>query len=477
MGVTILNILSKFVREVQVNESVASLLKQKIKKEKAARFIPENYFYVTHITNPAKFFWEQKRRDVEKTDKVSRKLMLGKMLEKKAGVWFRSLPEFFLEEGKLDGAWVGIPGVRGSIDYRIGNSIIEFKTKNDLPKDANTVIEKYPQDLEQLSFYSILHPDFPEINYLVFMNNAPPYKLKAFKVKILNRGGLKTLLLGRISTLRKAIENDDPTKLGRCRYFGSGCEYEENSACNCSKYEPLSIDCLKKSIELSFDEDFTKQLENAKKLSSENDLSFSIRDVIAPRKFYLSEKLNFRDEWKGDTDNEEYLAFLGNMIRKLSLSPSFDELKTLNSQMKEPRLRIAQRWLKLKSSSQENGEIVPYTVKVSKNRDIKKTTRPNKYHLTELGIICASYGRPKGLIFTVYPELDNYIQVYEVIYNNPEGIMKFVKAALDNLEKALKSEDLSVMHPCPDFMNNDGKCPLIEKCNRENIRGCMEKNA
>jgi hypothetical protein len=460
-----------------VNESVSSLLKQKIKKEKAARFIPENYFYVTHVTNPAKFFWEQKRRDVEKTDKVSRKLMLGKQLEKKAGVWFRNLPEFFLEEGKLDGAWVGIPGVRGSIDYRIGDSIIEFKTKNDLPENADTVIEKYPQDLEQLSFYSILHPDFPECNYLVFMNNAPPYKLKAFRVRILNRGGLKTLLLGRISNLKKAIETDDCSKLGQCRYYGSGCEYEENHACECHMHEPLSTESLKKAVEVSFDETFTNQLEAARKGSLGNDFSFSIRDVIAPRKFYLSEKTDFKEAWKGDTDNEEYLAFLSNMIRKLSLCPSQEELKLISSQMKEPRLRIARKWLKLKSSSQENGEIVPYLVKVGKAKDIKLTKRPGKYHLSELGIICASYGKPKGMIFTVYPELDNYIQVHEVIYNNPDGIMKFVKATLDNLEKAIKADDISIIPPCPDFMNNDKKCPLTVKCNGENIRGCVEKPA
>jgi hypothetical protein len=345
-----------------------------------------------------------------------------------------------------------------------------------LPESPEVILEKYPQDIEQLCFYAILHPELPKENYLVFMNNVKPYKLGAFKVKILDHGRLKTLLLSRISLLKKAIENDDPTSLGRCRYYEGGCEYNEHKICSCSKQPPLSTESLKKSIELSFDEDFTKQLEKARAKQTDCESCFSVRDVIVPRKHYISAKgLETESDWKGDSRKEEYLACLGNVIRKLPLSPSAEEVKNAGSLLKEKRLRIRSNWVKIKSSTKENGELAPFIIKVDGAKDKKQISKPREYSLAELAIICAAYGKSRGLIFTVYPELDDHIQVHEVTINNPGNVLKYVRSVLDNLEKALKAEDISVIHPCPDFMNDDGKCPLIEKCNGENIKGCVEK--
>lgn len=467
---------SCFVKDARIEESLSSVLKQKMKTEKSVRPIPKDYFYVTHVTNPAKFFWEQKHSTLEKTDSVNRKLILGKKLEKTANYWFRALPNFSLEEGILDGVWVDIPGVRGSIDYRIGDSLVEFKTKDKLPETPEEIIEKYPQDVEQLSFYAILHPELPKENYLVFMTNTKPYKLKAFKVKILDHGRLKTLLLSRISLLRKAIGNDDPTGLGRCRYYDGGCEYNDHKICNCSEQESLSTESLKKSVEVSFDEKFTQQIDQMRKIRPDTKGYFSVHDIIAPRKYYIFAKgLEAENGWKGDSKRDGYLACLSNVIRKLPLTPSPEEMKEAASLLKDKRLKISQKWIKLKSSTKDNGEIVPYIIKVDAAKDKKQIGKPRGYSLAELAIICAAYGKSRGLIFTVYPELDDHIQVHEVTINNSGNVLKYAKSVLDNLEKALKAEDISVVHPCPEFMNDEGKCPLMEKCNSENIRGCAEK--
>ncbi|MBN2095034.1 MAG: hypothetical protein JW727_03220 [Candidatus Aenigmarchaeota archaeon] len=470
---SILRNISSFVKDARVEESLSAILKQKLKAEKGLRAIPKNYFYVTHAANPAKFYWEQKHSQVEKTDKVNRKLLLGKRLERIANSWFRSLPDFSVEEGVLDGVWVDIPGVRGSVDYRIGESIVEFKTKDALPEGAETILEKYPQDLEQLCFYSILHPDNPKENYLVFMNNTKPYQLRAFKITILDHGRIKTLLKGRLGLLKKAIAEDNSSMLGRCRYYESGCEYCDEGICECSKREPLSTDSLRKAVEISFDEKFTSELEKAKNAQKDGS-TFSIRDVIAPRKAYLAHKdLEDSSNWTSDPRKEEYLASLGNVIRKLSLNPTNEEIREVAGQMKEKRLRIPQKWMKLKSSGKENGEIVPYLVKVSSVKDKKQATRPGDYHLTELAITCAAYGKSRGMIFAIYPEMGDSIRAYEVTFNNINGVLKYARSILDSLEKAIKTEDLSLLHPCPQFMSDGGKCPLLEQCSKDLLRGCV----
>lgn len=467
--------LSGTAKLVRIDESLSTILRHTIKREKSSRFIPTDYFYLTHVINPAKFFWEQKRPDIQKTPEIARKLLLGRKLEPIARVWFKNLPSFFLEEGKLDGVWVGIPGIRGSIDYRIGDSIVEFKTKDSLPETEEIVIQKYPQDIEQLAFYSALHPDNPRVNYLVFMNNVKPYQLKAYKITVTDIGSLKTLLLYRKKLLKEAIEKDDPSTLGCCRYFDTGCEFNSEKACNCENIPPLSNEPLLKSVQISFDEEFTKKLLESKQATSESEELFTTKDIIAPRKYYLHNHMNIEDTWKSDTEREEYLACLGNVMRRLSLNLNSTELQYMIKSLREPRLQIAQRWLKIKSSAKGGEEIIPYTVKVSAVKHMKYTTKPHEYHIAELAIICAAYNKSKGLIAIIYPNLEDFVQIYEVIFRESDDNLSFTKSVIDALEKSKNEEALSSLHPCPEFMNDYGKCPLMEKCHQGDTKGCTSR--
>ena len=48
---------------------------------------------------------------------------------------------------------------------------LEIKTKEELPR-AENVVSLYPQDVEQIVFYSVMHPDKPKINYMIFVSTA-----------------------------------------------------------------------------------------------------------------------------------------------------------------------------------------------------------------------------------------------------------------------------------------------------------------
>lgn len=158
---TIVGIIEKINRLVvdwSYDESLASLLKEVIDQQLVEQQAPLNYYYVTHLTNPAQTFFSRLYPEIKKPPELARKLARGKQLHNFASVWFRTLPNVTVEEGAIDGAWVGLIGVRGKIDYHIGNSILEFKTKDNPPETPKEIISFYPQDLEQLAFYSIIHP-------------------------------------------------------------------------------------------------------------------------------------------------------------------------------------------------------------------------------------------------------------------------------------------------------------------------------
>lgn len=468
--------INGFVTGITYDESLSSLLKN-VMDAKIEEPSPKNYYYITHVTNPAQTYFTRTCPDVERPPEIIRKLARGKQLHNFAGVWFKNLPGFYADEGLLDGAWVGIPGVRGKIDHRIGDSLIEFKTKDNLPSTPEEIISQYPNDLEQIAFYSIIHPSSPKNNYLVFMQNSSPYELKAFKIEITDKGSIKSILNKRIQLLNTAFETNDPSDLGKCRYYESGCQYGDNASCSCAELEPLNTAPLQKSLEITYDDDFTKQLIQARADSKNPDVfCLSIRDIIAPRKHYMENISGIKSTYNND-ELEEYKACLWGSLCSLKQRYGIDlngtERQSVIRLQQDLRAKISFRWLKMRSSVHSGGEIVPYIEKINLSKDARiLKSRPGQYHIAELGIICAMYGKNKGLIIRVYPNLDNIVQVHQVTYKNQHEILRKVVSIMDLTERAENEKRLLDLPPCPRFMNDNEKCPLMSQCNVMGVKGC-----
>jgi len=458
------------------DESLASLLKKVMSQQLIEQPAPIDYYYVTHLTNPAQTFFSRAYPEVRKPPALARKLALGNRLHSLASVWFRTLPNFVVEEGTLDGAYVGLLGVRGKIDYRVGDSIFELKTKDNLPENPEEIISSYPQDLEQLAFYSVIHPYSPTVNYLIFMKNSAPFDLRAFRVTTEDPGTVKSILTSRIRALSKSFETNDPSRLGRCRYYDSGCQFHVSGSCSCDKVEPLDISALQRSVRISFDEAFTKLLESVRDTHGGSDVfSVSTRDIIAPRKHYMEAISGLGSLYEGD-EKDEYKACAWISVNKLKRRHGIDlsrpEKQSVIESQREPRVRIGFRWLKLKSSIHPSGEIVPYLLNINLSHNPAFVQNPSTYHLAELGIVCATYGKSKGLIIRVCPNLGKLVQVFQITYENIDHIQHIVKRTVDSLEEAEQKENLLSLPPCPTFMNDDGKCPLMRECHSGEGSGC-----
>ncbi len=468
--------LNGFVTSITYDDSLSSLLKGVMNAQLTEEPAPRNYYYITHVTNPAQTYFSRIHPEVKRPQEIARKLAYGKQLHNFAGIWFKNLPDFCAEEGLLDGAWVNIPGVRGKIDHRLGDSLLEFKTKDSIPSTPEEIISIYPQDLEQIVFYSVIHPSSPKNNYLVYMKNSKPFEIKAFKIDIKDKGKIKTILLSRISLLDEAFEKQDPSKLGRCRYFDTGCQYHLRGLCSCSKLAPLNTVPLQKSVEISYDENFTKQLIKAREESGIPDVfCLSTRDMLVPRKHYMEAIAGVESSYDND-EVYEYKACLWSSVGILKKRQGIDldktERQSVAESLRDPRARIGFRWLKMKSSIHRDGEIVPYIENISM-RDEMKYTKPSQYHLAELGIICALHGKNKGLIIRVFPKLNKLVLVYQITYRNQEEMFHKIKSTIDLTEKSEENEDLLTLPPCPPYMNDNGKCPLMAQCNNtKGARGC-----
>jgi len=457
------------------DESLSSMLKNVMDSQLTEDPAPRNYYYVTQVTNPAQTYFSRFHPDAKRPPEIARKLAYGKQLHNFASIWFKNLPDFYAEEGLLDGAWVGVPGVRGKIDHRVGESLLEFKTRDNPPETPEEIISKFPHDLEQIAFYSVMHPSSPKINYLVFMRSSSPFELKAFKIEIKDKGTIKSILISRIDQLNKAIETKKPSKLGKCRYFETGCQYHTQNFCSCAELPPLDTAPLQRSLKINYDDDFTQKLVSARDASAiPSGFCLSTRDIIVPRKHYM-ESVSGLESPYNNTENDEYKACLWASIGILKRRQDIDlvgtERRSIIQSQRDPRARIGFRWLKLKSSVHPEGEIVPYIEKVSMTDEMKHT-KPSQYNLAELGIICAIHGKNKGLMIRVFPKLNKAVQVHHITYKNQDEIFRIVKTVIDATEEAEAKKDISSLPTCPSYMNDDGNCPLMSQCCAKGTKGC-----
>jgi hypothetical protein len=158
------------------------------------------------------------------------------------------------------------------------------------------------------------------------------------------------------------------------------------------------------------------------------------------------------------------------MVKKLPLGLSPVERSRLFNSSKEPRIHISYKWAKLKSSGNQDSLILPYIVKINAAKNVQ--TRPNEYFIAELGIIAATYGKTEGIIFLMYPNKDNFVQAFKITYNRTEEILTKIKDIVTKLDKCEK--EIFQFPPCPNFMNEKGKCSSIKECNSREGYGCIK---
>ena len=461
-----------FFGGLQKEENLAEEVRDLLNEGRSEKYFSKHYS-LTELCNPQKAYWNRKFPKAEVPRKLALLWRRGTRLHNFAGRWFRELPDFLDSEATLDGFDVGIPGIIGRIDFKVGSSIIELKTKPKIPETSEEVMSLFPQDLEQLLFYSVMHKKHPLINYLIFMEDTEPHKIKAFKIELHELEPIRELLVSRKDMLDKALESEDPAQLGRCRYYDHNCEMKSSNKCDCQNLKDLPLDVIQRLVEITYDEKMTNDLiECRKKVGIPSEL-FTTNEIIAPRKSFIKRVLGEDTDYTPNEVLVDRKSSLGTLIYNLGKSPSTDEMKLLENSLKEKRLYIGKKWLKISSSKHPEGIVVPYLIKASDTDNRSLSLFPGQYEIAELAIICAAYGKNEGLIFKIFPNLENSIQVFNINFKDLDNCLKEVRLILDNLEKAQESKKFSDLPPCPFYMNSKKDCPLTGKCHSDGCIGCL----
>jgi len=443
-------------RAGECEESVSRLVHNNLQRQLRPDSRPTHYFYLTEMVNPIQAYWSRKRPDVERPAELAQRLALGQRLQRMATGWFRMLPHFVIDETKVDTEWIGFRGVVGKIDYRVGDSIIELKTKPGMVEDPNTIIQRYPQDLEQLCFYAAMLPDNVREHYLVFMKAQEPYEMSAFKIELGNIGNIRHLLQRRHDELKRALEEDDPARLGKCRYFDGGCEFGHANVCNCNEQADLRTNVLEREVEIQRDDDMEARLETAREEASERySDSYWTWDLILPRKWFFSNVLQLQENGEQDIEKYAKIARLTRAIYATSeIRPTRAEMQNERIDLEMP-IGVPRRFVKLRSSRTTEPLIVPFTTKAPPNMTPQQANNLPEIYLAELGVHCGVLGKTSGVIFVMYSRPEPKVLAYVIKFRGADALRNIVNNAIEGLDSARESQDFNGLDNCPDFWCRD----------------------
>ncbi len=275
----------ELVTSLGYDASLTALVNETNERRLRGGIPPPDYLRVTDIVNPATAYWSREKPIPIPPD-LARRFAYGKAKHNEAAYWFSELPDFVLNEGWLDGGYVGVNGLLGKLDHLLGRSVLEFKTKHSAPRTPAKLLREFPQDLEQTLFYAALLPKASARHYLVFLDGQDS-EFVAFRAEVRDRGPIINLVRLRMAIIREALDSKNPSPLGRCRYFDYGCRFRQAGVCGCGELAPLKTSALEQAVHIIRDEDFEGTLEQARLDAGIPADDILVWDLMSPRRRYL----------------------------------------------------------------------------------------------------------------------------------------------------------------------------------------------
>jgi len=438
---SILDHVDDFERDAQL---VGKLLDNRI-EQSAGR---PDYFYLTDLVNPQTAFWDHVGASPEHTERQEELFAHGKRMESYARKAFANIDEFVEAEATIDGAENDIPGVRGKIDFRFRDSIVEFKTSEYMVESPDDIWSLAPQDIEQLLFYSVIWAHDNPTHYLIYMLSEEPKSTRAFEITIEDPGELKTRLRSRKSNIQYAIDTDNPIMLGRCRYYDHTCHIQQDDICSCDELDPLETEPLEEAVTVQRDHQLEEEIVEAFQELRERVGAVGAWDLYAPRQWYAR-------QFEGQERDGDYVSpeWVHGALETAGLTPGpFTELESpkIDGQLLcTPKARFVERTRSTNRGPET--QWVPARI-VAKDYDSPPDSYRLKNQFMKVGCACAATGHRTGLLIIELPNSETEVDVHEITFNDPDGIRQKIIERLSEMNEAVYQEDPEMVPECPDFI-------------------------
>jgi len=418
-----------------------------------------NYLWLKDLVNPQQAYWAHIGSTAIPSEALRSAFAFGDRMHDLAGRLLQRVPGFAGQEALLDGRAVGIPGVRGKIDFRLNESIVEFKTTSHTVDSGSQVWDSVPQDIEQLLFYAALWAYRPGQHLLVFHTSNAGRPLRIFRVQISDHGAITTQLRARANSLNSAVEGRDPSRLKRCRYFAGECPPRQSGECTCVQLEDWDTSVLRRSCTLSRDEQLESQLEPIWATVRSEPRPLSSWDLAVPRRAY-GRRTGAQDEEDWIPDDE---GWVWRALREADLLPGPLEGRPRTSLDRPIPFRASGFFLRRPgSSARVETDPEPERKQPALLRRWKRTTHPAPFNLKnqimQLGVLCALSGSPTGVLIEECPAAPAAVVAYQVTFSGIADISTAVRQRLAQISLAIESGNVQSLPECPAWLDRS-TCP------------------
>lgn len=414
-----------------------------------------NYFYLTDLVNPQQAYWEHIDKAPEHTDEQRRLFAHGNRMESVARSAFSLIDGITGEEATLDGAENDLPGVRGRIDFRYGNSLVEFKTSNYKIETGEDVWQKTPQNVEQLLFYSSLWAFKTSEHYLVYHLGDGPSSVRVFSVKIEDQGLLQNKLKSRKTNLEWAIDENKPSIVRKCRYYDN-CHIKASGECNCDELNELDTEPFQRASEIERDKEIEEIMIEAFEKVAARPNSVGSWDLETPRRWYGRQTgQRERDSW---SPNE---TWADDALAAADLLPGLFDDQYI-PKIEDPIEFDPSGMMIKRSHTTGNGANNRWVPALYRMKQYDTPPKPSKLknQIMQLGCACSLAEKGTGNLIVELPNSDTEIIVYRVVFNNLNNIKSKIIDRLEKMKKAIDEEDTDILPTCPGWLQdmNCGNC-------------------
>lgn len=407
-----------------------------------------DYFYLTDLVNPQQAYWDHVGESPEPPEELLERFAHGNEMGRLARRALADVDGFTDPEALLDGAENGIPGVRGRIDFRYGNSLVEFKTTRHQIASSGDIWSHTPQYIEQLLFYSVLWTHDEPTHYLIYHLGDGPSSIRVFRVEVNDSETIREVLEARKSNLETALEDGDPSVIGRCRYHGDQCHVESAGLCDCDQLHELELSSLRHTSLIDRDDDLEEILHEAFQRVEDQPEVVSSWDLETPRQWYGRQiGVRERDPWIPDDQ------WVPGALASAGLLPG--PIESPPSQNLEEALPFSGPGMMVRRTETTTDGIeqqwVPTLIRV---RDYQTTPEPIRLRnqVMQIGCACATAGVDTGYIIVELPNADEDIVVYAVTFEDLDGIEEKIRDRLNLMNTALERHDVDQIPECPDWL-------------------------
>jgi hypothetical protein len=410
------------------------------------------------LVNPQQIYWSIPPR-VAPLDppELLDAYAFGNRMHERARTVLSGFEGYAGSEIDLDGAAMDLPGIKGRIDSRLGDRLVEFKTTRHGLENSGDVWRLAPQDVEQLLFYAAMWTRQSREHLLLFYNSAITPHCRAFRVTIDDLGAIRTALRQRRNALSSAIHDSNPSLVKRCRYLDGICPVKTAGLCSCTTLPEWNTSPMQRASSLSRDPVLESHFETAWEGLATEHRPMRAWDLEVPRRSYgLLSAPAVQEVWSPNPDAWAYDA-----LRVSGLLPGpLDSLP--RTDLDDPLLfRCSSVFIRKKytSGTEAKERFVPSLI-----RPWEKEGQPSLRRLgpqvMQLGVLCAMAGASEGYLVLEVPDEQSPIRVFNIAFKDITAIRSEVKRRLLEIQTALTSKNPASLPECAKWIQQTIPCPV-----------------